>query len=310
MEWKWDGIRAQLIKRGGQVYLWSRGEELITERFPEIAQAGAGLPDGTVLDGEVLAWANERPLPFQVLQQRIGRLKLTAKILSEAPVVFQAYDLLELAGQDTRPWPLIDRRTSLTELISNPFASPSLLRLSPRVEGPDWESLRTLLCESRQRGVEGLMIKRLSSPYQTGRKRGDWWKWKIEPFTVDVVMIYAQAGRGRRANLHTDYTFAVWNAGELVPIAKAYSGLSDAEINQLDRWIRAHTLERFGPVRSVEPQQVFELAFEGIAASSRHKSKIALRFPRIARWRTDKPAVEANTLQDLEALLRAQSPSA
>jgi DNA ligase 1 len=300
-EWKWDGIRSQLIRRGGAVHLWSRGEELITERFPELTRGALPLlPDGTVLDGEILAWRDGRPLPFSVLQRRIGRKKLTEKVLAEAPAVFMGYDVLEIAGCDARELPLAERRQSLERLLDR--GRPFLL-VSPRVEAATWEDLARAREEARERNVEGLMLKRLSSPYRTGRKRGDWWKWKTEPFTVDAVLVYAQAGHGRRANLLTDYTFAVWSGDELVPIAKAYSGLSDEEIVTLDGWLRRHTVQKFGPVRSVEPLQVFELAFEGIALSPRHKSGIAVRFPRIARWRTDKIPEQADTLEGIRRLL-------
>ncbi|MBM0108117.1 ATP-dependent DNA ligase [Steroidobacter sp. S1-65] len=306
-EWKWDGIRGQLIRRAGECHLWSRGEERITERFPEIVDAAGSLPDGVVLDGEVVAWKDGRVQPFALLQQRIGRKKLTAAILSTVPVRFLAYDLLELDGQDYRSTPLRERREQLEKLLQQ--ASP-LMEVSPLVAAPTWEALAAERAESRKRNVEGLMLKALDSSYGTGRQRGAWWKWKIDPHSFDAVMIYAQPGQGRRSNLYTDYTFGVWRDGELVPVAKAYSGLSNSEISQLDRWIRAHTVEKFGPVRSVEPTQVFELAYEGIAASGRHKSGIALRFPRIVRWRTDKPASEADTLADLQAMLTTTSGDA
>lgn len=301
VEWKWDGIRAQLIRRGGGVHLWSRGEELITERFPELARGATSLlPDGTVLDGEILAFRDGRPLPFAVLQRRIGRKKLTEKVLAEAPAAFVAYDLLEHEGRDLRGMSLATRRETLERLLE--LGRP-LFPVSSRIEAATWEEVARARTEARERGVEGLMLKRLSSPYRTGRRRGDWWKWKIDPFTLDAVLVYAQAGHGRRANLFTDYTFAVWSGGELVPVAKAYSGLSDEEIAALDGWIRRHTLQKFGPVRAVEPLQVFELAFEGIALSTRHKSGIAVRFPRIARWRTDKTPDQADTLEGIRRLL-------
>jgi DNA ligase 1 len=302
VEWKWDGIRAQLIKRDEAVYLWSRGEELVTDRFPELRAAGAMLPEGTVLDGEIVAFRDGMPLPFSTLQHRIGRQRLTAKVLAEAPVVFLSYDLLEADGLDLRAHPLRERRTHLAQLLAE--RSPHL-PISPVLDAPDWGVLARLRDESRACHVEGLMLKRLSSPYHAGRRRGDWWKWKIDPYTIDAVLIYAQAGHGRRATLFTDYTFAVWHGEELVPIAKAYSCLSDKEIDELDRWIRRHTVERFGPVRAVEPVHVFELAFEGIAPSTRHRSGIALRFPRIVRWRTDKTAREADTLERVKELLHA-----
>lgn len=304
IEWKWDGIRSQLLRRGREVYLWSRGEELITERFPELSRAAlALLPEGTVIDGEILAWRDGMPLPFAVLQRRIGRKKLTDKILAEAPVVFVAYDLLEHEGRDVRERPLAERRAALETLLANgrPFFLPS--PVVPAEEAPTWAHVERARGESRERGVEGMMLKRLASPYRTGRRKGDWWKWKIDPFQVDAVLVYAQAGHGRRANLMTDYTFAVWSGGELVPFAKAYSGLSDAEIRELDGWIRRHTLQKFGPVRAVEPVQVFEVAFEGIARSGRHRSGVAVRFPRISRWRTDKTAEQADTLEAVQALI-------
>jgi DNA ligase-1 len=300
VEWKWDGIRAQLIRRRGEIFLWSRGEELVTDRFPELVDAAARLPDGVVLDGEVLAWDEQGVLPFAILQTRIGRDQLTARHLEQAPVVFLAFDLLEEAGIDLRATPLDVRRERLEAVVEGVSRR---LSASPMVAGLDWPELAALRADARQRRVEGLMLKRRDSVYGTGRQRGAWWKWKIDPLTVDAVLVYAQAGSGRRANLFTDYTFAVWRGAELVPIAKAYSGLSDQQILTLDRWIRRHTLERFGPVRQVAPELVFELAFEGISPSVRHKSGLALRFPRIARWRTDKLAAEADRLEQILALL-------
>jgi DNA ligase-1 len=298
-EWKWDGIRAQLVRRAGNVHLWSRGEELITHRFPEIAAAATHLPDGTVLDGEVLAFRDDRPLPFSALQQRIGRLKQVAQLVRAVPVVFMAYDLLEDGGVDVRERSLDERRRALESYVT----ASGVLRASAIVDADSWSDLARLRSRSRALGVEGLMLKRRSSPYGVGRRRGDWWKWKIDPDTIDAVLIYAQPGSGRRASLLTDYTFGVWDAGELVPVAKAYSGLSNEEIGELDRWIRRNTRERFGPVRHVEPIHVFELGFEGIARSSRHRSGVAVRFPRMLRWRTDKKAEEADTLDAVRRLL-------
>jgi DNA ligase-1 len=303
MEWKWDGIRAQLIRRGGDCFLWSRGEELLTERFPEIVRiARSRLPEGMVLDGEILAMHEGRPLPFSVLQRRIGRIRLTERVLAEAPAAFVAYDLLEAEGDDLRDRPLAERRARLAEAIEP--AQP-ILSLSPEVVAESWEAAAAERLRCRELGVEGLMIKRLGSPYRAGRRRGDWWKWKIDPYEVDAVLLYAQPGHGRRASLCTDYTFGVWDGSELVTFAKAYSGLTDDEIVALDLWIRQNTIERFGPVRSVPPVQVFTLAFEGIARSARHRSGVAVRFPRIARWRPDKRAEEADTLERLRALLVA-----
>ena len=298
-EWKWDGIRAQLIQREGQVFLWSRGEELITDRFPEIARAGRALPDGTVLDGEILAFEDDAPRPFADLQHRIGRQRKVSEVAADVPAVFLAYDVLESGGEDIRARPLTDRRARLVDVVSNTGA----LRMSEEVAGDTWDALARRRDESRARRVEGLMLKRWTSPYKPGRKRGDWWKWKIDPFTVDAVLMYAQPGSGRRATLFTDYTFGVWDGDELVPVAKAYSGLSDQEIDEVDRWVRRHTVQRFGPVSAVEPVHVFELGFERIARSTRHKSGVAVRFPRILRWRRDKPPQEADTLEALERLL-------
>ncbi|MGE9295970.1 MAG: ATP-dependent DNA ligase [Puniceicoccales bacterium] len=302
-EWKWDGIRAQLIKRAGQVLLWSRGEEMLAERFPEITHAAARLPDGTVFDGEVLAWRDGRPLPFSALQKRIGRTKLTAKILEASPTVFLAYDCLEYGGSDIREETLQGRVTLLEKVITDAPDIESTLLLAAPVTFQSWAELASRREESRERGVEGVMLKRRDSPYQVGRVKGDWWKWKVDPYSVDAVLVAAQAGHGRRSGLYTDYTFAVWQVTELVTFAKAYSGLSDAEINRVDKWVRAHTVSRHGPVRVVEPELVFELHFEGIAESSRHKSGLAVRFPRIHRWREDKPAAEADSIETIRALL-------
>ena len=299
VEWKWDGIRAQLIRRAGNTWLWSRGEELITQRFPEITAAATHLPDGTVLDGEVLAFKDGRPMPFSALQQRIGRQKQIAQVMRTVPVVFETYDVLELDGRDIRDQPLDARREALTRLVSG----DAVLRLSEEVRYDGWDDLARLRLESRERGVEGFILKRRDAPYGVGRRKGAWWKWKIDPLTVDAVLMYAQPGNGRRASLLTDYTFGVWDNGRLVPVAKAYSGLSNAEIEEMDKWIRRHTLERHGPVRAVEPVQVFELGFEAIAPSTRHKSGIAVRFPRMLRRRTDKPAAEADTLDTLRKLM-------
>jgi DNA ligase-1 len=307
IEWKWDGIRAQLIRRAGQTFLWSRGEELVTARYPEIVDAGQRLPDGTVIDGEILAW-REGVLPFGELQRRIGRKTLGKKLLDEVPVVLLAYDLLEDMGEDVRRRPLARRRMRLSQLIGADVEIS--VRMSPLIEAESWTNLEALWTESRRRRVEGMMLKRLDSPYRVGRVRGDWWKWKIGPHTIDAVLIYAQRGSGKRASLYTDYTFAVWDNGALVPIAKAYSGLTDAEIRQVDAFVRRHTTEKFGPVRTVTPEHVFELGFEGIQRSSRHKCGLAVRFPRILRWRTDKKPEDANTLADVKALLDGgKSPS-
>jgi len=303
LEWKWDGIRLQLIRRNGDVALWSRGEERLDGRFPEIESVAAALPRDAVIDGELLAWRDgAAPLPFRSLQTRIQRRKPGAKILAEAPARVLAYDLLELDGVDLRTRPLVERRALLLELL-DAHAHHAIVP-SPEIVAGSWLEASALRAQARERGVEGIMLKRRDSAYQIGRRRGDWWKWKIDPLTIDAVLIYAQAGHGRRSTLHTDYTFGVWDGSALVPIAKAYSGLDDSEILELDRWVRANTLERFGPVRSVKPLHVFELGFEAVNASSRHKSGVAVRFPRILRWRRDKPAAEADTLGNLKALAR------
>lgn len=299
-EWKWDGIRAQVIRRAGQVFVWSRGEELITDRFPEVAQAAAKLADGTVIDGEILPWKDGAVLPFAELQRRIGRKTLTKKILDEVPAVLLAFDVLEHGGQDMRARPLSERRALLEMVVKD--CGPAI-RTSPVVMADSWGALALLREGSRAQQVEGLMLKRRDAPYGVGRPRGDWWKWKIEPHTVDAVLIYAQRGQGRRASLYTDYTFGVWRGDELVPFCKAYSGLTDAEIAEVDRFVRDHTLEKFGPVRVVEPALVFEIGFEGIAKSTRHKSGVAVRFPRMLRWRTDKKPADADRIELLQALL-------
>ena len=341
VEWKFDGIRAQVVRRAGQVWIWSRGEELVTDRFPEVAAIAQAWPDGTVLDGEILVWLpdSERPAPFNRLQQRIGRKNLTRKILTDAPVTFMAYDLLEQSGVDLREQAQHQRRTALEALAAD---APSL-RLSPLLNG-SWPELAALRAQSRTLGVEGCMLKHRSAHYGSGRRKQvgaspgarslAWWKWKVDPLSADAVLIYAQAGHGRRASVYTDYTFAVWNRTprdaaeaqavvdaiaarqpaqpdglQLVAFAKAYGGLSDEEFKAVDRMIRQNTLEKFGPVRSVRPTMVFELGFEGLGRSTRHKSGIAVRFPRMLRIRNDKPLHEADTLATLEALMQPGDPA-
>lgn len=381
LEWKWDGIRAQLLRTAEGVVFWSRGEERLDGRFPELEAAAMQLPEGCLLDGEILAWKDDAPLPFVQLQKRINRLKPGPKLLAECPLRFLAYDLLFVRGADLRAAPLSQRRSALEGLLiesatgrgpgakaqaqaagvglrerrsaretarahasvpssadrqtpgvsahasaldANDLRAASVdgafnpptpvsagrvfgatlptLGISQRVDVQDWNAAEALRASARERGVEGLMLKRADSPWQPGRRRGAWWKWKLDPLSIDAVLIYAQAGHGRRATLYTDYTFALWDGEQLLPIAKAYSGLDDAEILRLDRWIRANTLERFGPVRSVKAELVFELGFEGVNLSSRHKSGVALRFPRILRWREDKLAHEADPLSELRRL--------
>jgi len=308
-EWKWDGIRGQIIKRNDELFVWSRGEELITEKFPEYQILQTCLPNGTVLDGEILSFKASPTggglegavLSFALLQTRIGRKNVSRKQLQEAPVAFFAYDILELNGEDIRNKTLQERRIELEKIVEH--VKNNSLQLSPVIDFDSWEALAKIRERSRDINAEGIMLKRKSSTYQVGRKVGDWWKWKIDPLTIDAVMVYAQKGSGRRSNLYTDYTFAVKNGDELVTFAKAYSGLTDKEFAQVDAFVKRNSIEKFGPVRTVKPELVFEIAFEGIASSNRHKSGVALRFPRIHRWRKDKIVDEINTLDDLKKML-------
>jgi DNA ligase-1 len=301
IEWKWDGIRGQIIQRAKEVFIWSRGEELVTEKFPELVEFSSKLPDGTVLDGEIIGFQDGTPLPFSLLQTRIGRKTVNKKLLLDAPVGFICYDVLEFEGRDLRDHSMLERRQILEQIDKGIAASN--FQISPFVEVQNWKEAAVLQKTSRSMLAEGFMLKKKTSSYEVGRKRGNWWKWKIEPFTIDGVVLYAQKGHGSRANLYSDYTVAVWENEKLVPFAKAYSGLTGAEMKEVDQYVKKNTLERFGPVRTVKPGLVFEIAFEGIQESPRHKSGIALRFPRIQRWRKDKPIEEANTLNDLKALL-------
>ena len=300
-EWKWDGIRGQLIKRNNEIFVWSRGEELMTEKFPEYHSLKELLPEGIVLDGEIIPSINSKPLPFALLQTRIGRKNLTKKHLQDAPIGFFAYDIMEYESQDYREQPLHVRRALLEEIVA--AVDHPVLLISPVINFSNWARLAEIRNGSREMGAEGIMLKRKSSTYQVGRKVGDWWKWKIDPLVIDAVMIYAQKGHGRRSNLYTDYTFAVRDGEKLVSFAKAYSGLTDKEFGQVDAFVKRNSIEKFGPVRTVKPELVFEIAFEGIAASNRHKSGVALRFPRINRWRKDKKPDEINTLDDLKKML-------
>ncbi|MBP1222451.1 ATP-dependent DNA ligase [Flavobacterium sp. 1355] len=307
-EHKWDGIRSQTIIRDNEIYIWSRGEELVTDKYPEFGSFLGVIPDGTVIDGEILPFIDNEIGTFNDLQTRIGRKTVSPAILKKSPVIIKAYDLLEWQGQDIRNLPFEERRILLEKLYDDIKHSNIPLQLSERVKFSTWEELTEERLRSREMRSEGLMIKRKDSPYLVGRKKGDWWKWKIEPLVIDAVLTYAMRGHGRRSNLFTDYTFALWhnndkNERELVTFAKAYSGLTDAEFRMVDDWIKKNTLERFGPVRSVTPQLVFEIGFEGIALSKRHKSGIATRFPRILRWRHDKKIDEANSIEDLKGLI-------
>ena len=302
-EWKWDGIRGQIVKRNGELFIWSRGEELVTEQFPELHFMIDVLPDGVVLDGEILAVQDKQVLSFSTLQQRLNRKTISKKQLEDAPIGFFVYDILEYEAKDFREEPLSVRRKILEQLIGDLDESPVMI--SPVINCSSWEELASLRQTSRSINSEGIMLKKLTSHYHSGRKRGDWWKWKINPYTVDAVMIYAQKGSGRRANFFTDYTFAVRDGENLVTIAKAYSGLTDKEIKEVNSFVNRNAIEKFGPVRTVKPELVFEIAFEGIAESKRHKAGLALRFPRILRWRKDKKADEINTLEDLRQLLQS-----
>ena len=301
-EWKWDGIRGQMIKRNKELFVWSRGEELMTDKFPEYFILKDLLPDGVVLDGEIIPAVDGKPLPFAVLQTRIGRKNISKKQLQEAPISFFAYDLLEYNYEDWREKSLIERRNQLEEILS-PIQNKAI-QISEVIEFNSWHDLGELRKKSRNKNSEGIMLKRKDSVYKVGRKRGDWWKWKIDPLTIDCVMVYAAKGSGRRSNLYTDYTFAVKDGNELITFTKAYSGLTDKEFAQIDYFVKRNSLEKFGPVRTVKPELVFEIAFEGIAASNRHKSGVALRFPRMNRWRKDKTVEEINTLDDLKEMLR------
>jgi len=301
-EWKWDGIRAQIVRREGDTFIWSRGEELVTDRYPDVREAARALPDGTVLDGELLAWKDGDVLPFGMLQRRIGRKTLPRSLREKVPISFLAFDLLEVGGKDIRPRPLKERREQL-ESVFDRDAVGGRLRLAPLVTGDSWEEIAAIRAESRERKTEGLMVKEKQKEYEVGRPKGNWWKWKVDPYTLDGVLVYAKRGSGRRATLYSDYTFTLWDGDELIPFAKAYSGLTDDEIEEVDSFIRQHTIERFGPVRSVEPKLVFEIAFAGVRRSNRHKGGIAVRFPRIKRWRRNLSPEEADTLEDLQALL-------
>ena len=307
-EWKWDGIRAQLIRRGEVTALWSRGDEPIAGQFPEIMADAHKLP-ACVLDGEILAWKGGRVMPFAALQKRLGRKNPGKKVMADSPVIFLAFDLLEAEGEDWRERPLAERRAKLADIV-HAIPGGSVFDTSSQVRAPSWETLAIARAQSREMGTEGLMLKRSDSAYGVGRTRGAWWKWKIEPYTLDAVLVYAQKGHGKRASLYTDYTFALWKGDELVPFAKAYSGLTDEEIRKVDDFIRKNTLERFGPVRTVMPALVFELGFEGMQRSKRHKSGIAVRFPRMLRMRNDKAAREANTVDDALKLLESHIAAA
>lgn len=300
-EWAWDGSRCQLINRDGAVFLWTGDEDLVTECYPELSAMAAGsLPDGAVIDGKILAWNEDGVLPAAVLQRRAGRSKVSKRLLDEAPVCFLAHDLLEEGGVDLRQHPLSERRPRL-EALALQVGKP--LMISPTIDAESWDDLEAIRLSARQRKAEGLLLKSKTSLYGAGRQQGDWWTWKADPLNLKTVLIYAEAGSGHRAGLFTDYTFGVWRGEELVPVVKASSGLSEEEIATLDRWVRKNTMERFGPVRHVEPYHVFELAFDGISASPRRKSGVSLRFPRITRWLTETAPADADRLEQVKALL-------
>lgn len=302
VEYKWDGIRGQIIRRAGEIYIWSRGEELVTDQFPELVAAFSTWESDFVIDGEILAYKDQTIQPFATLQQRLNRKSITKKMLEEIPIAFYSYDLLEMNGEDMRNQPLVDRRNALEALFNQATKHDNIL-LSPTIKASTWEEYIAIRAESRTMNSEGLMLKHLQSTYHAGRKRGDWWKWKVDPMTIDAVLIYAQKGSGRRSGHYTDYTFAVKDGEKLVTIAKAYSGLTDKEIQEVSKFVNKNAVEQFGPVRTVKPELVFEIAFEGISYSKRHKSGVALRFPRILRWRKDKKADEIDDIENIKKMI-------
>lgn len=302
IEYKWDGIRGQIIKRNEETFIWSRGEELVTDQFPELVEAVKNIPGNFVIDGEILAYKNSEILNFTELQKRLNRKNLTKKMLEDTPVVFFCYDILEKNSEDLRLQPMYMRRQKLEQLLLSHLGNH--LFLSTIISSTSWDEIKELRSQSRDINSEGLMLKKKDSIYHTGRKKGDWWKWKIDPLTIDAVLIYAQKGSGRRSGHYTDYTFAIRDGENLVTIAKAYSGLTDKEIQEVSRFVNKNAVEKFGPVRTVKPELVFEIAFEGIGYSSRHKSGVALRFPRIARWRKDKTMNEIDDLETIKKLIQ------
>lgn len=293
-EWKWDGIRVQAAARGGERRLYSRTGDDIGQSFPDVI---AGLDFDGVIDGELLirGAADDEPAPFADLQKRLGRKRPGAKLIDASPAFLRVYDLLFLGDEDLRPLPFAERRARL-EIWAD--AAPPAVDLSPLVPFEDWEGLTEVRAGARAAGIEGLMLKRLDAPYVAGRPQGPWFKWKRDPLTLDLVVMYAQRGHGRRSSYYSDYTFGAWTDEDtLVPVGKAYSGYTDAELTQLDRWVRQNTTDRYGPVRAVAPGLIFEVAFDAAQRSTRHKSGVALRFPRIKRIRWDKPIEEADRLE-------------
>ena len=302
IEYKWDGIRGQIVKRNDEIFIWSRGEELVTSQFPELVSAMESFTDDFVIDGEILALKDNAVLLFNDLQKRLNRKNVSKKMLEEIPVGFYVYDILEWNGEDIRTKPLKYRREILENLLASETL-PNHIVISENIPFKDWNELDTIRNQARDFNSEGLMLKQKESPYHTGRKKGDWWKWKVDPLTIDAVMIYAQKGSGRRSSKYTDYTFAVKKDDGLVTVAKAYSGLTDVEITEISKFVNKNAIEKFGPVRTVKPELVFEIAFEGIAFSNRHKSGVALRFPRILRWRRDKTVDEIDTIEQVKLLI-------
>ena len=301
-EYKWDGMRGQLIKRDKNVFLWSRGEELIIDQFPEFITL-RNVESDFVIDGEILVFRDNQIKGFDHIQKRIGRKKVSKKILESHPAIMMAYDIMELNNNDIRELSQANRRIKLESLIDqNDFSN--LIKISPLISFNDWSALGQIRNLAREKNAEGLMLKSKLGPYKTGRKRGDWYKWKVDPMTFDGVLLYAQRGHGRRANLYSDFTFAVKDGDNLVPITKSYIGLTDNELTQISQFVRKNTIERFGPVSSVTPKLVFEVGFEGISKSNRRKVGISLRSPRILRWRHDKSVNEIDSLSDILRFLK------
>jgi DNA ligase-1 len=301
-EWKWDGIRVQAVSEGGTRRLYSRTGDDISHAFPDVIEA---LDFDAALDGELLVGADGVPRPFSDLQKRLNRKTVSKKMLADSPAFIRAYDALVLDGEDLRTLPFDDRRARLEAWHA--ATKPARIDLSEMVPFSTWDKLATARETNQATGVEGLMLKRHDSAYEAGRPKGPWWKWKRDPHIIDAVLMYAQRGHGKRSSFYSDYTFGVWRGDDLVPVGKAYFGFTDEELKQIDKFVRNNTVNRFGPVREVthtaDQGLVLEVAFEGLNASTRHKSGVAMRFPRVSRLRWDKPPAEADRLETLEALL-------
>jgi DNA ligase-1 len=302
-EWKWDGIRVQAAHQGGEKRLFSRTGDDISGAFPDVMET---LPEGVVLDGELLVVRGGEVAPFNDLQQRLNRKTVTPAMLKSHPAHIRLYDMLFEGGEDLRPLPFLARRERLEDWHKKD--SPSRTDVSAIIDFRSVAELEELWAGARETGIEGLMLKRRASPYIGGRPKGHWYKWKRAPLLIDAVLMYAQRGSGKRSSYYSDYTFGAWRDGEtgepeLVPVGKSYFGFTDEELRELDRWVRTHTVDSFGPVRQVEPKLVFEVAFDSVHRSSRHKSGVAMRFPRIHRIRWDKPAEEADRLETLAAMI-------